>query len=72
MPAKTSGQPGEPTCIDLATADMDASVAFYGSLFGWTMERGDEEFGGYSNFSKDGRLVGLGPGSMFGLLHANG
>lgn len=51
---------------------MDASVAFYGSLFGWTMERGDEEFGGYSNFSKDGRLVGLGPGSMFGLLHVNG
>lgn len=36
---------------------MDASVAFYGSLFGWTIERGCELFGGYSNFSKDGRLV---------------
>ncbi len=57
MPEKSSYQPGEPTWIDLATPDMDASVAFYGSLFGWTIERGGEEFGGYSNFSKDGRLV---------------
>lgn len=57
MPEKTSYQPGEPAWIDLATPDMDASIAFYGSLFGWTIERGGEEFGGYSNSSKDGRLV---------------
>ena len=57
MPEKSSHQPGEPTWIDLATPDMDASVAFYGSLLGWTIERGGEQVGGYSNFSKDGRLV---------------
>jgi predicted enzyme related to lactoylglutathione lyase len=57
MTEKTSYQPGEPTWIDLGTPDMDASIAFYGALFGWTAERGPEEFGGYTNFSKDGRKV---------------
>ena len=57
MTDKTGYQPGEPTWIDLGTPDMDASIAFYGALFGWTAERGPEEFGGYTNFSKDGRKV---------------
>jgi predicted enzyme related to lactoylglutathione lyase len=57
MTVKTSYQPGEPIWVDLGTPDRDASIAFYGSLFGWTCEQGREEFGGYSNFSKDGRQV---------------
>jgi predicted enzyme related to lactoylglutathione lyase len=57
MTDKTSYQPGEPIWVDLGTPDMDASIAFYGSLFGWTAERGPEEFGGYTNFSRDGRKV---------------
>jgi len=62
MPAKTSYLPGEPTWADVATTDIDASIAFYAGLFGWTCERGGEEFGGYSTFLKDGkRICGLMP-----------
>jgi predicted enzyme related to lactoylglutathione lyase len=55
-------QPGEPLWIDVATPDIDASLAFYGALFGWTGERGPEEFGGYTTCSKDGKTVaGMAP-----------
>jgi predicted enzyme related to lactoylglutathione lyase len=58
MTIKTSYAPGEPIWVDLATPDIDKSIAFYGSLFGWTCDRSrGEEFGGYANFSKDGKLV---------------
>src|SRR4051794_28473228 len=57
MTNKTSYQPGEPTWIDLGSPDTDASVAFYGALFGWTATEGREEFGGYRNFLKDGKTV---------------
>jgi predicted enzyme related to lactoylglutathione lyase len=57
MTNKTSYQPGEPIWVDLGTPDLDASIAFYGGLFGWTAEKGGEEFGGYTNFSKDGKKV---------------
>lgn len=57
MTEKSSYNPGEPIWIDLGTPDLDASIAFYGSLFGWTAEKGGEEFGGYTNFSKNGRKV---------------
>jgi predicted enzyme related to lactoylglutathione lyase len=58
MTIKTSYNPGEPIWVDLATPDIDKSIAFYGSLFGWTCDRERaEDFGGYSNFSKDGKLV---------------
>jgi predicted enzyme related to lactoylglutathione lyase len=67
MTEKTSYRPGEPIWIDLGTPDLDASIAFYGSLFGWTAEKGPEEFGGYTNCFKDGRKVAglmplMGPG----------
>ena len=62
MPEKKSYAPGEPTWADVATNDIDASIAFYAGLFGWECERGGEEFGGYSTFLRDGkRLVGLMP-----------
>ncbi|MCW2585429.1 MAG: Glyoxalase/bleomycin resistance protein/dioxygenase [Frankiales bacterium] len=57
MTDKTSYQPGEPTWIDLGTPDMDRTLDFYGNLFGWSAERGLEEFGGYRNFTKDGKKV---------------
>jgi predicted enzyme related to lactoylglutathione lyase len=57
MTEKSSYLPGEPTWIDLGTPDMDATVAFYGSLFGWTSEPGDPEFGGYATFRLDGKEV---------------
>jgi hypothetical protein len=57
MTNKDSYQPGEPTWIDLGSPDTDASVAFYGALFGWDATEGREEFGGYRNFLKGGRTV---------------
>ena len=59
MPERTSYEPGTPSWVDLGTSDPDASRAFYGELFGWTAEHGDEEkYGGYIMFSKDGQMVG--------------
>jgi predicted enzyme related to lactoylglutathione lyase len=48
---------GAPCWVDLFTADPDKSRDFYGQLFGWTSEGPGDEFGGYFNFSKDGKLV---------------
>ena len=53
----TSYPPGMPSWVDIGVPDMDTAVAFYGSLFGWTCERGGEEFGGYSNFASGGKQV---------------
>ncbi len=50
-------KPGDPTWVDLYTSDLDRAIAFYGELFGWTAERGGEEFGGYTILRKDGRAV---------------
>ena len=55
---------GTPSWVDLGSPEIDASVAFYGGLFGWTTtEPGPvEETGGYRMFLKDGKLVaGIGP-----------
>jgi predicted enzyme related to lactoylglutathione lyase len=57
MTNKTSYSPGEPTWIDLGSPDTDASVAFYGALFGWTATDANAEFGGYRNFLRDGKTV---------------
>ncbi|MCW2598302.1 MAG: Glyoxalase/bleomycin resistance protein/dioxygenase [Frankiales bacterium] len=63
MPEKTSYQPGEPTWVDLASPDLDASIAFYGGLFGWQAEKSDDpQYGGYTTFTRDGKSVaGLAP-----------
>lgn len=58
MTIKTSYQPGEPIWADLATPDIDKSIAFYGGLFGWECDRSrSEEFGGYANFRMGGKAV---------------
>lgn len=58
MTIKTSYEPGEPIWVDLATPEVARSIDFYGALFGWTCDTSRaEEFGGYANFSSDGRLV---------------
>lgn len=57
MTLKTGYSPGEPIWVDLATPDMDKTVAFYSSLFGWTYGGGDEAFGGYGMFFSDGKQV---------------
>ena len=58
MPARIP-MTGAPCWVDLLTSDTDGAEAFYGELFGWTAEHGDEEkYGGYIMFSKDGQMVG--------------
>ena len=57
MTDKSTYLPGEPTWIDLGSPDLDTSVAFYGSLFGWTATDGTPEFGGYRNFLSGGKTV---------------
>ena len=64
MPAKTSYVQGEPTWLDVSARDLDACVAFYTGLFGWTCERGGEDVGGYSIFFKDGKQVAGAMGLM--------
>ena len=48
---------GAPVWMDLVTSDVEASVAFYTQLFGWTCEE-SEAPDGYRYFALDGRAVG--------------
>jgi len=53
---------GVPSWVDLGTADLAAARAFYSALFGWEIEEGPPEAGGYSIAHLRGRAVaGLGP-----------
>ena len=56
MPTYDRIAAGRPCWIELATSDAGASRSFYGDLFGWTSDVA-EEFGGYVNFSLDGRRI---------------
>jgi predicted enzyme related to lactoylglutathione lyase len=54
--------PGTPSWVDLSSPDVDASVKFYGDLFGWTADPGSPEFGGYRMLRSHGKQVaGVGP-----------
>jgi len=48
---------GAPSWIELFTADTDRARAFYGELFGWTVEESGPEFGNYALFLRDGEPV---------------
>ncbi|MDQ2838191.1 MAG: VOC family protein [Actinomycetota bacterium] len=48
---------GTPCWTDLTVGDLDAARLFYENLFGWTIEHGLAEFGGYATCLKDGRPV---------------
>ena len=64
MPEFTSHPAGAPNWVDLMSPDVDASVAFYTSVFGWDAEDQFDEDGTtrvYVMFRKDGKAVaGLG------------
>jgi uncharacterized protein len=50
---------GAPCWVDLLTSDTERAEQFYGEMFGWTAERGDEQrYRGYTTFRKHGRRVG--------------
>ncbi|HEX8803640.1 MAG TPA: VOC family protein, partial [Acidimicrobiales bacterium] len=57
MTHRETTEPGAPCWIEIMTSDQEGARAFYGDLFGWTSTEPQEEFGGYLNFAKDGRLV---------------
>ncbi len=48
---------GAPCWVDLMSSDVERSKAFYGALFGWVADEPNPEFGGYTNFRKDGEQV---------------
>lgn len=57
MPSPMS-TPGAPCWIDLVTSDVAAARTFYGELFGWEFETGDQEkYGGYATARKNGKTV---------------
>jgi uncharacterized protein len=62
MPKRDVAPIGAPCWIDLFTSDPEQSQAFYGELFGWTVDDPGPEYGGYKNFHQDGVPVA---GSMF-------
>ncbi len=59
MPARdaSTSPVGAPCWIDLFSSDTDRAQDFYGTLFGWTGLATGDEYGGYVNFSKDGKQI---------------
>lgn len=53
---------GTPCWVDLGVSDIPKAIAFYTAQFGWDVEQGGPETGGYSIASLGGRAVaGIGP-----------
>jgi predicted enzyme related to lactoylglutathione lyase len=62
MPEMTKYEPGTPSWVDLGSPDPDDASRFYSELFGWTIDEGPPEAGGYRMCMLDGKPVaGLGP-----------
>lgn len=63
MPTRTTPWPaGAPCWADLVTDDPHAAASFYSHLFGWKVDFGPEEFGGYAVATLNGHPVaGIGP-----------
>lgn len=47
---------GTPSWVDVSTPNMEATKSFYSGLFGWEATT-YPEMGGYTNFTKGGKLV---------------
>lgn len=59
MSERTSYVPGTPCWADLGAPDIEAAAAFYGDLFGWSIEEGEnaEQTGGYRQATLRGKPV---------------
>ena len=58
----TAWPAGTPCWADLGVGDIAQASTFYTSLFGWDIQAGPPEAGGYAMCLKDGRAVaGIGP-----------
>jgi uncharacterized protein len=49
---------GTPCWVDVSVDDVPKAVAFYQALFGWDIQLGGPEVGGYSVAHSGGRIVG--------------
>jgi uncharacterized protein len=63
MSTRTSRWPaGIPCWTDLSVPDVDAAVAFYGSVLGWHFADTGEDYGGYRIATvRDAAVAGIGP-----------
>jgi predicted enzyme related to lactoylglutathione lyase len=53
---------GVPSWVDLGTPDIPKAIEFYSRLFGWQIEQGPPEAGGYSMAMYQGKpAAGIGP-----------
>ena len=59
MSERTNYSPGTPCWVDLGSPDLEASVDFYGALFGWDVPESEnsQQTGGYRQAMKDGKPV---------------
>ncbi len=58
----TAWPEGTPCWVDLGVADIKKAITFYSAQFGWDIEEGGPEVGGYSLATIGGRNVaGIGP-----------
>jgi uncharacterized protein len=57
MPEITTYKPGTPSWIEFSSPDLDASIEFYGGLFGWDVPESEnaEQTGGYRLAMKNDR-----------------
>ena len=58
----TTWPAGTPCWVDLGVSDIPRAIGFYSGVFGWQVEQGAPETGGYAIAHLDGRTVaGIGP-----------
>lgn len=58
----TEYEPGTPSWVDLGTPEVDRAANFYSELFGWRVEEGPPEAGGYRMaVLRERPVAGLGP-----------
>lgn len=59
MSDRSSYEPGTPCWVDVGTPDIEAAARFYGGLFGWSVEEGEnaEQTGGYRQAMLRGKPV---------------
>lgn len=58
MTKLTANHPnGSPCWVDIGVPDLKRAIGFYTALFGWDIQEGPEEYGGYSMCLVDGAPV---------------